>query len=152
MSDWDSKIFKSFFYDFKIRGVWLERCCKVGMFLVFWIRSSIFQNYVFWNYMEDFFTTRSQCLQMLHVRKKKLFLDAEVKTFFDSTDFNNGFHDILCICNFIYKVSTNFSTYSCYHTVNILWYMPGKWSFVRIFYHETLIEPRIFYRFDSIIM
>ena len=152
MSDWDSKIFKSFFYDFKIRGVWLERCCKVGMFLVFWIRSSISQNYVFWNYMEDFLQPEVNAYKCFTYEKKKLFLDAEVKNFFDSTNFNNGFHDMLCICNLTYKVSTIFSTYSCDHTVNILWYMPGKWSFVRIFFTMRLIKRRISYRFDSIIM
>ena len=57
-------------------------------------------------------------------RWEKQFLDVEVKTFLDSRDSNNHFHNMLCISNSIYKVSENFPTHSCDHTTNILRYIP----------------------------
>ena len=75
-----------------------------------------------------------------------------MKTFFDSRDSNNGFHDILYIFNLIYKVSGNFCVNSYDHTTNFLRYMRGKWSFIRNFQNKTLRESRMFYHFASAIM
>ena len=50
------------------------------MFLDFWIRSSIFKNYVFLSYMEDFLQPEVNTYKFL-TYEKKLFLDGEVKSF-----------------------------------------------------------------------
>ena len=75
-----------------------------------------------------------------------------MRTFFDSRDSNNDFHDMLCISNLAYKVSENFCVNSYDHTTNISRYMRGKWSFIRNFQNETLRESRMFYHFASTIM
>ena len=72
-----------------------------------------------------------------------------MKTFFDSRDWYNHLHDMLCIWKLFYKVPGSFSTYSREYMRNILRYTAGKWTFFEIFDIETLKEPRIFYHFVS---
>ena len=119
------------------------------MFLFFWVRRWIFENFIFWRHMKVFWATRGQWIWIFRLRKK-LISWCWSEDFCASRDSNNYFHDMLCISNFIYKVSGNFSTHSCDRTTNILRHMPGKWSFIRFFQNDTLREHKIFHRLSQL--
>ena len=72
--------------------------------------------------------------KILTLKKKSCFVDVEVKTFFDSRDSSNDFHDMLIyMSNLIYKVSKNFSTHSFDHAINIKLYV-RKMNFFQFFF------------------